>query len=179
MTPAPREYADWVPLIDAFGSGDDAAIEIMGHGSFHESTDVTDRFAARVNDAFMKRVERMRKALQRDLDNAHGDPVLAGRALVAARRAIQPIACFADLTPLPQRIRDFLGAELQRIVTGIQTSLETSARSSRNTELLRCITATPLRSTVSSGTAPRQPTQPPTDADAPPQNPSRKRSIIF
>lgn len=127
MTGSPHTYGEWVVLLERFRDGDDATLEAMAAGSVTWSPVVAERFTRRVSDAFVARLQAVSRQLQRALDRAGCDSFAVSEALLAARRALRPLAAAASVEGFPEAVRTHLAGELASFVLATQSSLERSA----------------------------------------------------
>lgn len=144
--PPPRTYAEWVPLIDRFGRGDDEALEAMRDGSIDWTAGVAQRWTARFHAALSLRLRDASARLQVALDRAAGNSFAVSAAMLGTRRSLRAIALATELPCLPDDVREHLAAELRRFIDGTQSSLEESAERLRHDggALLKALRDNPL-----------------------------------
>ena len=123
----PRSYAEWLPLLDRFAAGDDVVLDALGRGTIDWTNVVAERWTIQVADALAKRLDRLSKTLQTGMNRAGGDSFAIARAMLDARRALEPLFTLARLPGAPDQVRQHLGGELDRFVTQTQKSLEESS----------------------------------------------------
>jgi hypothetical protein len=170
----PYTYAEWVSLLERFGSGDDSVLQLMGRGDVVWSSVVAERWTRQVSDALYARLRTLSGQLQTALDRSRGDYHGVANALVGARRGLVPLRTFVALPCLPDLVRNHLAAELDRWVAETQASLERSAREVRWDQglLLKAIRDNPFTAAsekLAVGDAPQEGPDPP----------SRQRRIIL
>lgn len=141
MLNTPHEYASWLPLLDRFREGDDSVLDLMHQGSIPWSSVVAERWTMQVSSALEARLKRVSKQLQLHLDRARGDGFAIARALLDARRALQPLWHFVAIPCLPANVGDHLKSELTRWASETQAALEKHAGEIRadNGRLLKTI----------------------------------------
>jgi len=145
-SPPPSSYAEWLPLLDRFRDGDDAALPAMQSGRLEWSNIVAERWTARMAEVFKVRLEKISKQLQTGVDRAASDPFTVSRAILAARRALVPLRAAATLTFLPEEVRNHFAAEVEHFAKQTQESLERSAGQIRGDggAMLKAIRDNPL-----------------------------------
>src|SRR5258706_353072 len=111
---APSEYASWLPLLDRFRDGDDSVLALMQQGSIGWTNVVAERWTQQVSSAVSVRLTGISKMLQVGLERARGDFFAISRALLDARRALQPVRQFATLPCLPENLMSHLKSEVER-----------------------------------------------------------------
>lgn len=146
----PRTYAEWLPLLDRFRSGDDSDIQTMQNGSIEWTNVVAERWTRQVADALAARLQALSTNLQTGLNRARGDYFAVSNGLLAARRGLAPLRSFVALPCFPEMVRSHLASELDRWVTQTQNSLEKSAMEVRHDQgqLLKTIRDNPLNAVV-------------------------------
>jgi hypothetical protein len=142
----PHAYAEWLPLLDRFRGGDDAALLPMQNGSLEWTNVVAERWTRHVADTLNARLQALSKQLQTGLDRARGDYFAISNALLTARRGLVPLRAFVNLPAMPAEVRSHLASELTRWAAETQKSLERSAEGVRHDEgrLLKTIRDHPL-----------------------------------
>jgi hypothetical protein len=142
----PRAYAEWLPFLDRFRTGDDTALEAMKSGSIEWTNVVAERWTRHVADSLDSRLQALSKQLQTSLDRARGDYFAISNALLQARRGLAPLRAFVSLPALPNDLQGHLASELTRWATETQKSLERHAEGVRHDQgrLLKTIRDHPL-----------------------------------
>lgn len=174
----PGTYAEWLPLLDEFASGNDSVIASMRSGSIVWSSVVAERWTVRVDAALNTRLRTLSSKLQKGLDRSAGDLFAVSRALLDARRELKVLHDFGALPCMPRSVQNYLQAQVVRFVSDCQTQLERSASQIRNDSgrLLKVIRDNPLSvPATDSGGAPSQPQQNSID----PLPPARGRRVIL
>lgn len=173
MPEIPSAYASWLPLLDRFREGDDAALDLMRQGSIEWSNVVAQRWTQHVTAAFEGRLQAISKQLQLGLNRSSGDAFALARSLLDARHALQPLRAFISLPSLPEEVRNHLQSELERWATQTQDRLEKGAQEIRadNGRLLKIIRDNSL--------AARAETSPPAATEIDDAPPRRGRRIIL
>lgn len=143
----PGTYAEWLPLLDEFASGDDSVITLMRSGSIVWSSVVAERLTVRVDAALNTRLSKLNSKLQKGLDRSAGDLFAVSRALLDARRELKVLHDFGALPCIPPSVQNHLQAQVVRFVSECQTQLERSASQIRHDggRLLKVIRDNPLR----------------------------------
>jgi len=131
VTAAPATYAEWAAVLDAFLAGDEEAVGRMEAGRFEWTPVAAERLTRRVHEAFFVRLRLAQEGLQRNLDHARGNEARMAQALVGARAMLAPLARVAQVAAFPEPLRAHLAGELDRLASGMQASLEASARADR------------------------------------------------
>lgn len=164
----PRSYAEWLPLLDRFGEGDDTVLPPMSHGTLEWTNVVAERWTRHVVAALNCRLRALSSQLQVGLDRARGDYFAVSRTLLMARRGLSPLRAFASLPALPDAVRTHLAGEIDRWVSGTQQSLERHASTVRHDQgrLLKTIRDHPL--TAADEAPESQSTDRPDNFDNPP-----------
>lgn len=172
----PQAYAEWLPLLDRFRSGDDAALALMQCGSIEWTNVVAERWTRHVADALNARLHALSKHLQTGLDRARGDHFAISNALLLARRGLAPLRDFVSLPAIPVDVRTHLLSELNRWTAETQRSLERHAEGVRHDQgrLLKTIRDHPL--TAVSEAPPIAPISQSPESEPPP---SRGRRILL
>jgi hypothetical protein len=170
---APHTYAEWAPLLERFGAGDDSVLDDMRTGTIEWTSIVAERWTSRLSDALSARLKQISKQLQLALDRAAGDTFGISRAMLGARRALTPLHAVTSLPCLPENVRAHLTEELRRFVTETQTSLETGAKRIRHDggHVLKALRDNPLT------TPPPKPPDP--RGDGPPEPSFRGRRVLL
>jgi hypothetical protein len=172
----PQAYAEWLPLLDRFRTGDDAALDPMRYGSIEWTNVVAERWTRHVADTLNARLQALSKQLQAGLDRARGDYFAISNALLLARRGLAPLLTFVNLPAIPADVQSHLSSELTRWTTETQKSLERHAEGVRHDQgrLLKTIRDHPL--TAVSEAPPTAPISQSSDSALPP---SRGRRILL
>lgn len=170
---APHTYAEWVPLIECFGAGDDSVLERMRAGTIEWTNIVAERWTLRLSEALSARLKQVSKQLQLAFDRAAGDTFAISRAMLGARRSLRPLHAATSLPCLPENVRAHLTDELRRFVAETQNGLETGAKRIRHDDghVLKALRDNPL-------TTP-QPTSPETVGDGTLEPPLRGRRVLL
>ena len=175
MTTSPVIYADWVVLLDRFGSGEDEVVPIMQQGSIEWTNVVAERWTQQVAWAFKTRIEALSQLLQIALQRVR-EPADVANAMILARRGLAPLQAFIRIEAIPEQVKDNLAAALNGWVTGTQENLELGAESLRHTDygrLLKTFRDHPLGAGIFSAEA-----EVPTSS-TPEANPPSHRRIIL
>ena len=164
-TAAPAAYAEWLPLIEQFRDGDDAALPAMQNGKLEWTNVVAERWTTRMADAIRVRLEKVSCQLQTAMDRASGDVFTISKAMLAARRALSPVRAAAALPCLPDHVRNHFSDEVARFATQTQESLESSAKRIRidGGAMLKAIRDNPLTAVEPPAVDP----EPPADSSPP------------
>jgi hypothetical protein len=172
----PSTYAEWLPLLDQFRSGDDSVLDAIRGGSIEWTNVVAERWTRQVTDSLATRLQALSKQLQTSLDRARGDYFTISNALLSTRRGLSPLRHFVTMSASPEDVRDYLASELERWATETQKSLERHAEGVRHDQgrLLKTIRDHPLTK-VPEGQTNLRPT-PSSEGGVPP---SRGRRIIL
>jgi hypothetical protein len=172
----PRTYAEWLPLLDQFGAGDDSVLEIMRGGTLEWTNVVAERWTRQVADSLTTRLQSLSKQLQTSLDRARGDHFAISNALLLARRGLSPLRALVSLQALPPDLRNHLTSEVDRWATETQKSLERHAEGVRHDQgrLLKTIRDHPLNTVAETHTS--QPAAPSSTGGNPPV---RGRRVIL
>lgn len=170
---APRTYAEWAPLLERFGEGDDSVLESMRAGTIEWTSVVAERWTSRLSEALSARMRQISKQLQLALDRAAGDTFAISRAMLGARRSLTPLHSATTLPCLPGNVRAHLTEELRRFVTETQTGLETGAKRIRHDDghVMKALRDNPL-------TTP-PPDSPDAAGDGPPEPSFRGRRVLL
>ncbi len=131
MPDIPRAYAEWLPLLDRFRDGDDVVLDALHQGSIEWSSVVAERWTQHVTSALAARLQSVSRRLQLNLNRSGGDAFAVARALLDARRALQPLSAFVALPCLPEHVAEHLKSELARWTNETQAQLEKNAREIR------------------------------------------------
>lgn len=175
MTTPPAIYADWVVLLERFGSGDDEVVPVMQQGSIEWTNIVAERWTLQLSIAFQSRLRLLSGLLQTAFERARDIDGIAN-AMLLARRGLGPLQAFIGIEAIREDIRANLSAELHGWVTGTQEALERHAEALRHRDyghLLKTFRDHPLRMGLA---APDAAPDPSATAEANP--PSRRRIII-
>lgn len=124
---APRTYADWLPLLDGFRSGDNKFLAEMQGGTIEWTNVVAERWTRQVTDCLNERLTVLSREFQHALDRAAGDHLAIGNAMLLARRTLEILRNFAALPAANQDVRAFLSSQLESWATQTQQSLERNA----------------------------------------------------
>ncbi|MBV9493743.1 MAG: hypothetical protein JOZ54_05825 [Acidobacteria bacterium] len=149
----PATYSDWLPVLDRFRDGDDAVIDAMCSGSLDWTNVVAERWTARFSTAFDARLQAVSAHLQRAMDRAQGDPFSISRAMLGARRALEPLRQVAALPCAPENVRSHFLERLAQFVSRTQESLEASAKRVRSDAILKAVRDNPLTAPSASSPA--------------------------
>lgn len=170
---APHTYAEWAPLIERFGAGDDSALERMRAGTIEWTNIVAERWTSRLSDALTARLKQVSKQLQLALDRAAGDTFAISRAMLGARRSLAPLHAATSLPCLPENLRAHLADELRRFVSETQNSLETGAKRLRHDDghVLKALRDNPLTTPPA--------ISPDTTGDSTPEPPIHGRRVLL
>lgn len=174
----PGTYAEWLPLLDEFASGNDSVIASMRSGSIVWSSVVAERWTVRVDAALNTRLCTLSRNLQKGLDRSGADLFGVSRALLDARRELKVLRDFGAMPCIPRSVQNHLQAQVVRFVSECQTQLERSASQIRHDggRLLKVIRDNPLGvPEADSGGSPYQPQQNSKD----PLPPTRGRRVIL
>lgn len=123
MTAPPRIYAEWVTLLERFGSGDDSVLPSMALGSIERTSVVAERWTQQISVAFQGRLRALSAMLQVALDRAR-DHAGIGSAMLLARRGLEPLQAFVRIAAIPNETSGYLLAELTGWAQGTQDTLE-------------------------------------------------------
>jgi hypothetical protein len=176
----PSTYAEWLPLFDRFGAGDDSVLEAMERGSLEWTSVVAERWIQHLAQALNLRNLRLQtisRELTTALDRAGGEAFRVSQALLAARRALKPLWRLTSVKCLRDDVRDHLRAEIGTWARRAQESLEKRAavvRHNHQGHLLKLIRDNPLD--VSQTTVDTVSAQPSEDT---PPNASRGRRVLL
>jgi hypothetical protein len=148
---SPCTYAEWLPLLDRFRSGDDSSVQMMEKGSIEWTNVVAERWTRQVAEALGARLQALSRQLQASLDRARGDYFVISGALLTARRGLTPLRVFAGLRSFPETVRTHLQSELDRWVSETQKWLDKSAIEVRHDQgrLLKTLRDNPLTAVLS------------------------------
>ena len=124
---SPRTYADWLPLLDGFRSGDDQFLAKMYGGTIEWTNVVAERWTRQVTDCLNERLTALSRELQRALDRAAGDHLAIGNAMLLSRRTLEILRNFAALPAAKEDVRSFLMSQVESWATQTQQSLERNA----------------------------------------------------
>lgn len=159
MTTPPAIYADWVVLLERFGSGDDEVVPIMQQGSIEWTNVVAERWTYQVAMAFQARLRSLSDGLRTALDRAHDVDGIAN-AMLLARRGLGPLQVFIGIQAIRDDIKSNLSAELNGWATGTQEALERHAEAFRHRDyghLLKTFRDHPLRAGIAASAAGPEP----------------------
>jgi hypothetical protein len=122
---APTTYSEWAALLDAFGRGDDAALEQLGNGSFTVDAGTAVRFYSMVESAYKKRKQTWLDTLERSfqLQRLKTEEDFA-IALRNSRQNLAPLSRFVVLKGIPPELQKTLRQDLENFVAEIRTSLK-------------------------------------------------------
>lgn len=175
MTTPPVIYADWVVLLERFGSGEDEVVPIMQKGSIEWTNVVAERWTLQLSIAFQSRLRSLSGLLQTAFDRARDIDGIAN-AMLMARRGLGPLQAFIRIDAIREDIKANLAAELNGWATGTQEALERHAEAFRHRDyghLLKTFRDHPL----SAGIAASEVTPAPS-ATVEGNPPSRRRIIL-
>ena len=175
MTAPPVIYAEWVILLERFGSGEDEAVPIMRQGSIEWTNVVAERWTLQLAMAFQARLRSLSDQLSTAFDRARDLDGIAN-AMLLARRELQPLQAFIKIEAIREDIKANLSAELSGWVTGTQEALERHAEALRHRDyghLLKTFRDHPLSAGITA------PEAGPTPAAAVDANPSSRRRTIL
>lgn len=127
VTP-PKRYEEWCALLDAFHAPDrDAEVYAAAlDGEYPLSAGITERTTKRLLEAYDVRLQRLQRALQNEMNRARL-PVDVERALADLVTGLTPLARFALVSTLPEKIRGHLRETLDTYATRVRETLEKSA----------------------------------------------------
>ena len=128
----PKTYAEWLPLLDRFRAGDDAALYALKSGTIEWTNIVAERWTRQVSDTLTTRLQSLSTQLQIGLDRAGGDYCAISNSLLIARRALVPLRELASMSAIPSDVQRHLDTELNRWAGETQESLERHAEGCRN-----------------------------------------------
>jgi hypothetical protein len=123
----PNTYAEWLLVLDRFGAGDDATIEVMNQGTLEWTNVVAERWTRQVSSCLNGRLASLSTRLQTMLDRAKGDYFAISNALLVTRRSLTPLRAFVRLPVFPEDVRQYLVSEVERWASETQKSLEAHA----------------------------------------------------
>lgn len=121
---APQTYAEWMPLLDRFRSGDDSVLDDLRGGSIEWTNVVAERWTRQVSDCLTARLQALSKQLQTGLDRARGDYFAIASALLMVRRGLTPLRQFVTMPAVPTDVQRHIESELNRWIAETQSSLE-------------------------------------------------------
>src|SRR6266404_2766489 len=127
----PETYAEWLPLLDRFRSGDNTALEEMRNGRIEWTNVVAERWTRQVAECLNARLDALSKQLQKGFDHARSDYFAISNVLLVTRRALTPLRAFVTMPSMPSELRDHLQIELDRWVSATQKNLEDQAEKVR------------------------------------------------
>ncbi len=129
--PAPRTYAEWMPLLDRFKAGDNECVAEMQQGSIEWTNVVAERWTRHVVDALDERLSALSNELQAELDRSrHHLPI--GNAMLVARHKLEKLRTFASVPAIPDEVRSHLQAQIDGWAKQTQDSLERHASRARH-----------------------------------------------
>lgn len=122
---APVTYAEWVNLLDAFGTGDDTALESLRDASFTVDAGTGARFYFRVEEVYKKRkqiwLDNFQRAFQYQNCKTNDDFEIVLRN---GKQNLIPLSRFVAIKGLPEDLKNTLKKDLEEFVSEIKTSLE-------------------------------------------------------
>jgi hypothetical protein len=131
VTTPPVIYAEWVVLLERFGSGEDEVVAIMQQGTIAWTNVVAERWTHQIANAFQSRLRSLSGQLQTAFDRARDIDGIAN-AMLLARRGLGPLQLFIGIEAIREDIRANLSAELNGWATGTQEALERHAEALRH-----------------------------------------------
>ena len=176
MTAPPVIYAEWVVLLERFGSGENEVVPMMRQGSIEWTNVVAERWTLQLAMAFQARLRSLSDQLSTAFGRARDIDGIAN-AMLLARRGLQPLQAFIEIEAIREDIKANLSAELSGWVTGTQEALERHAEAFRHRDyghLLKTFRDNPLSAGIA---APEADPAPAAAVEANP--PSRRRIILF
>ncbi len=141
MIPAPRQYSEWVTVIELFkgGENDTDVLEAMQHGELEWQSGVAERFSKRLIDAVNHRMNEATDKFQKDMGRTMGSESSIVRAILAVRKEMRFLSAALDLPVLPAEHREKLQELVQEQADKMQHSLEDSAKRDRSGKLLSIV----------------------------------------
>lgn len=128
---APRVYAEWVEVFEAFKSriNDGETIEAMENGTFEWQAVTSEMFMTEFTNALNIRMDSIHKRFKRT-------PISNENELTAAvssiKRELKLLMRAAKITTLPEHYSNELCGMIRKAADEIQSSLESSADSDRS-----------------------------------------------
>ncbi|MFN3756688.1 MAG: hypothetical protein ACK4RM_07020 [Flavobacterium sp.] len=121
----PTTYAEWSNLLDAFGDGDDTALEKLSKGTFAIDSGTATRFYSRVEEVYKKRKQNWLDKFQRSfqLQNFKTEDDFE-IALRNGKQNLSPLSKFVVLKGIPDDLRKTLKKDLEDFVNEIKKSLK-------------------------------------------------------
>jgi len=122
---APTTYSEWAKQLDAFGHGDDAALEELSQGRFVVDAGTASRFYSRAEEAYKKRkqtwLDKFQRSFQLPPFKTEDDFEIVIRN---GKQNLVPLSKFVALKGFPEDLRNTLKKDLEDFVAEIKKSLK-------------------------------------------------------